>query len=254
MAPACGGSSHFGFTHGAPRHGGFYCVLASFLGEHRMVCVVSWDSLSTARLWGLAGTSGARSLGEVWVVLLSLADFPGMANSALWVGILTALTALGASYITARATFGAAQAQAETTARAESLREERERRRAAYREMMSCAHAFSEVTWQIDDVDAARGRASKDRLLTQMCERIGPAIGDMNRAMHEVRLDGPASVSDAADHVRDMARRVQQTLKALVGDDSAERRDAYDAAYRDFREAYVTFIGLAREALEVEKR
>lgn len=175
-----------------------------------------------------------------------------MANSGLWVGILTALTALGASYITARATTRAARAQVEVTTMAEALREERERRRSAYREMMSCAHAFNVVTWQIDDVDAARDRESKDRLLTQMYERIGPAIGDMNRAMHEVRLDGPAVVSDAADHVRNMARRVQQFLKALIGDDASESRDAYDAAYRDFREAYVRFIGLARGALEVK--
>ncbi|MFH8346619.1 hypothetical protein [Streptomyces sp. NPDC018045] len=175
-----------------------------------------------------------------------------MADSGLWVGTLTALTALGAGYLTARATLRAALAQARTTTRAEALREQRDRRRAAYREMMSCAHAFSAVTWQIDDVDAARDRQSKDRLLTQMYERIGPAIGDMNRAMHEVRLDGPAEVAAAADRVRNTARRVQPLLKALIGDDGSERRDEYDAAYRNFREAYVTFIGLAREALEVK--
>ena len=118
--------------------------------------------------------------------------------------------------------------------------------------MRSCVHAFNEVTWQIDDVDAARDRESRDRLLSQMYERIGPAIGDMNRAMHEVRLDGPAQVSAAADHVRDGARRVQSLLKALIADDGPERRDSYDAAYRDFREAYITFIALAREALEVK--
>ncbi|UFQ14132.1 MULTISPECIES: hypothetical protein [Streptomyces] len=174
-----------------------------------------------------------------------------MADSGLWIGVLTALTALGASCVTARATLRAAHAQARTAARAEALREQRDRRRSAYREMMGCAHAFSAATWEIDDVDAARDRAAKDRLLTQMYERLGPAIGDMNRAMHEVRLDGPEHVSDAADHVRNMARRVQPLLKALIGDDSPERRDAYDAAYRDFRAAYVAFIALARGTLEV---
>ena len=117
--------------------------------------------------------------------------------------------------------------------------------------MMRCAHAFNEVTWQIDDVDAVHDRERKDRLLTHMRDSIGPAIGDMNRAMHEVRLDGPPEVSDAADRVRNMARRVQQLLKELIGEDRPEGRDAYDAAYRDFRDAYVTFVGLAREALEI---
>lgn len=181
-----------------------------------------------------------------------LTDFSTMANSGLWVGVLTALTALGASYITSRATLRAALAQARTTTRAQAISAQHERRRSAYREMMSCVHAFSAVTWQMDDVDAAHDRESKDRLLAQMYERIGRAIGDMNRAMHEVRLDGPAEVSVAADHARDKARRVQSLLKALIGDDSPEGRDAYDAAYQDFREAYVTFIGLARGALEVK--
>ncbi|MFF2519934.1 hypothetical protein [Streptomyces sp. NPDC058086] len=183
----------------------------------------------------------------------SLADSSIMANSGLWVGILTALTALGASYITARATSRAVLAQARTTTTAETLREQRNRRRSTYREMMSCAHAFSEVTWQIDDVDATPDRESKDRLLTQMDERIGPTIGNMNRATHEVRLDGPAEVSAAAEHVRQMARRVQPLLKALIGDDSPDRRHEYDAAYLDFREAFVAFIGLARQALEVKE-
>ncbi|MFD8412094.1 hypothetical protein ACFV2Q_10100 [Streptomyces sp. NPDC059650] len=175
-----------------------------------------------------------------------------MANSGLWVGILTALTALGASYITARATSRAALAQARTTTRAEALREQRDRRRSTYREMMNCAHAFNEVVWQIDDVDAAPDRETKDPLLTRMYECIGPAIGNMNKATHEVRLDGPAEVCTAAEQVRQRARRLQPLLKALIGDDSPERRHEYDAAYQDFRDAYIAFVGLAREALEVQ--
>ncbi|MET9959993.1 hypothetical protein ABZ128_13175 [Streptomyces sp. NPDC006326] len=176
-----------------------------------------------------------------------------MAYSELGVGVLTGLTALGASYITARATARAALTQARTTSMAEALREQRERRRSTYREMMSCAHAFFEVTWQIDEVDATHEREAKDGLLMRMYERIGPTIANMNRANHEVRLDGPANVSDASEHVRQMARRVQPLLKALIGGDGLEQRRAYDAAFVDFRDAYVTFIGLARQALEVKE-
>ncbi|MGI5324643.1 hypothetical protein [Actinomadura nitritigenes] len=175
-----------------------------------------------------------------------------MADSGLWVGVLTSVTALGAGYITAKATSRATLAQARMTTTAEALREQRDRRRSTYREMMQCAHAFSEVTWQIDAVDAARDREVKDRLLTEMYERIGPSIGEMNKANHEIRLDGPAEVSDAAERVRRMALRLQPRLKALIGADDPERRREYDASYVDFREAYVAFIGLAREALEVK--
>lgn len=176
-----------------------------------------------------------------------------MGHSELWVGVLTALTALGAGWITARATSRAALAGARTAARADALREQRERRRSAYREMMACTHAFFEVTWQIDAVDAARDRESKDRLLTQMCEHMAPALGNMNRANHEVRLDGPAEVSEASERVRLAARRVQPRLGELVGATAPEPRRAYDDAFVDFRDAYAAFIGLARQALEVEE-
>lgn len=149
-----------------------------------------------------------------------------MGNSALWVGILTALTALAASYLTGRATLRAAQIQARTAATAQALREQRDRRRSAYREMMSCVHAFNVVTWQILEADAAGDRESRDRLLTRMYEDIGPTIGDMNRANHEVRLDGPAEVSAEAERVRKRARRLQPLLKALIGDDSPESASA----------------------------
>lgn len=175
-----------------------------------------------------------------------------MANNGLWVGILTALTALAASFLTSRATFRAALAQARTNTRAEALRAQHERRRSSYLEMMNCVHAFNQVTWQIDDVGAAPDSESAKRILSRMHQRIGPAIADMNKAMHEVRLDGPAEVSAAADLVRNGARHVQSALKAFAEDDSSERRDAYDTAYRHFREAYLTFIGLARAALEVQ--
>jgi hypothetical protein len=175
-----------------------------------------------------------------------------MASSELWVGVLTAMTAIVASYLTARATSNAALAQARTTAMAEALREERERRRSTYRQMMTCVHAFSEVTWGMVDVDATQDRERKNLLLTQMHERIGSAVSDMTRATREVLLDGPADVSSAAEEVRTMALRVQPLLGALIGDDDPEKRHDYDQAYQSFRTAYVTFIGLARQALEVK--
>ncbi|MEU7278854.1 hypothetical protein AB0A69_08780 [Streptomyces sp. NPDC045431] len=85
-----------------------------------------------------------------------------------------------------------------------------------------------------------------------MYERTAPAIAAMNRANHEVRLDGPAEVSEAAEHVRQLSRRLQPLLKALIGDDSPERRHAYDAAFVELRDAHLAFIGLARHTLEVE--
>jgi hypothetical protein len=176
-----------------------------------------------------------------------------MANSELWVGALTAVTALGASYLTARGMSRAALAQARTTTRSEALREERERRRSTYRQMMTCAHAFSIVCWELRDVEGTPDRERRDRLLTQIQERMGPTVSDLTQATREVLLDGPAEVSAAAEEVRTLARKVQQLFRTLVDDYSPERRREYDHAYQRFRDAYVRFIDMARRALEVAR-
>ncbi|MFB7181989.1 hypothetical protein ACFCYI_30295 [Streptomyces sp. NPDC056257] len=106
-----------------------------------------------------------------------------MANSGLWVGVLTALTALGAGWTTARATSRAALAQARTTATAQALREQRDRRRSTYREMMNCAHAFNEVTWQINDVDDEPGRGAwlRTRLASRRSAPCAYQVADARR-------------------------------------------------------------------------
>jgi hypothetical protein len=176
-----------------------------------------------------------------------------MANNELWVGVLTAVTALGASYLAARGTSRAALAQARTTTMAEALVQERERRRSAYREMMTCVHAFSAVCWQLLDVDATQDHEGKHRRLTQIHERMGWTVSEVTRATREVLLDGPAEVASAAEEVRTTTLQVQTLFRALIDDDSPEQRHAYDLAYQSFRDTYLTFIDLARQALEVKR-
>jgi hypothetical protein len=119
-----------------------------------------------------------------------------MANNELWVGAITAATALGASYLAARGTLRAALAQARTTTTSEAVGQERERRRSTYREMMTCVHAFSEVCWQLLDVDAVQDRERRHQRLTQIHERMGWTVSDITRATREVLLDGPAEVCE----------------------------------------------------------
>jgi hypothetical protein len=174
-----------------------------------------------------------------------------MASSELWVGILTAATAIGASYLTARGMSKAALAQARTMTTFDALREQREHRRSAYRQMMACVHAFSEICWRLLDVDAAGDPDAKQRLLAQIHERIGPAVSDMTRAAREVLLDGPAEVAEAAEEVRMMALRLEAMLKALGIEQDLQRRHEYDRAYQTFLETYAGFVGTARNALDV---
>jgi hypothetical protein len=169
----------------------------------------------------------------------------------LWVGVLTGVTALAASYLTARGASKAALAQARTTALSDAVREQRQRRRSTYRDMLTCVHAFSEVCWRITDVDTTPDRGTQTNLLAQIHDRMGPTLADLTRATHEVLLDGPADVAIAAETLRTSALGVQQRLRELTHDHGPEQRRTYDAAYQDFRSSHVTFIELARRALEV---
>lgn len=175
-----------------------------------------------------------------------------MATSELLVGALTATTALAASYLTARSTSRAALLQARTTAASDAIRGQRERRRSTYREMLACAHAFSAATWRMVDLDATPDPDEKDRLLDSIREQVGSAVNDLTRATREVLLDGPAEVSAAAETVRKCARRLQDILRTLEGAAGSDQRRLYDDSYRAFRDAYVSFIDLARHTLEVD--
>jgi hypothetical protein len=175
-----------------------------------------------------------------------------MADGGLLIGALTAMTALAASYLTARGTSRAALVQARAVATAEALREERERRRSTYREMLSRTHVFMEALWRVEEADAASDQQAKDRILEQTYEQAGAAMSQITLATREVLLDGPAHVSESAEQVRALAVGLQRRLRTLIGDSSRERRLDYDAAYQEFRSEYLSFIELARNALDVE--
>lgn len=134
----------------------------------------------------------------------------------------------------------------------DALGRERERRRSTYREMMARTHAFSEVCWRFLDVDLVPVPENRRHVMTEIQEAMAPAVGDLTRATREVLLDGPAPVATAAEEVRMAALRAQTRFAAMIADDGPPQHDAYDQAYKEFRTAYLAFIELARQALEVE--
>ena len=175
-----------------------------------------------------------------------------MADSGLLVGVLTAVTALAASYLTARGTSRAALGQARAAATAQALREERERRRATYRELIGRVHEFLEALWRVVEVDDLPDREARDALLRQIHAQAGAAMSRVTLATRDVLLDGPAELSAAAERLRELALDFQHGVLTLVGDASGERRAAHNAAYRRVRAEYLTFITLALDALSVE--
>ncbi|MCW2137977.1 hypothetical protein [Actinoplanes cyaneus] len=175
-----------------------------------------------------------------------------MAGNELWVGALTAVTALGASFLSSRGASRAALAQARTTTISQALAQERDRRRAAYRDLMTCVHSFMAICWRLREVDEAPDHRTKLSLMTQIHERMGQSVSEITRATREVLLDGPADVAVAAEQVRLAALRTQRQFESLARGDDPELRRTYDQVYGNFRDQHVAFIELARNALETK--
>ncbi|MDT0441491.1 hypothetical protein [Streptomyces johnsoniae] len=174
-----------------------------------------------------------------------------MGDSNWWIGLITGATAVVASWVAGRGATRSARVQAEVTAHAAQVAEARSRRRDAYREMSAAAHGLSEVFWRIEEADAVPPGEPRAAVLAQLRTDGRAALNEVTRASREVVLEGPAPVAGAAQTLRLRAITTSRLLTRLAtGDEDAERA-RFDAAYRDFREEHLTFLELARAALDV---
>ncbi|MFC9545200.1 hypothetical protein G3I31_10425 [Streptomyces sp. SID9913] len=173
-----------------------------------------------------------------------------MGDSGWWVAVVTGATALGASWITTRGNARSVRVEAEVTAHAGHVTEARNRRRDAYRELSAAAHALAEVFWRMEEVDHARTRTERARIIEDMQAASRHRLSDVTKASRDVFLEGPAGVAKAAAELRREAIAAHRLLLQLE-DGTEDQRTPYDSAYRTFRDQHVRFLDLARTALEV---
>ncbi|WEH33971.1 hypothetical protein PZB75_11675 [Streptomyces sp. AM 4-1-1] len=177
-----------------------------------------------------------------------------MADSTLWVGVLTAATALGASLgtslLTSRGNEKVARQQALVNARATHLTEARNRRREAYRELIARAHELSRILWRMEEVDRATDTNEARALLREVQTASRPALNDVEKCVRDVLLEGPPSVSESAGKLNTVAIETRYYLCELT-DRDGHYRDRYESSYKAYEDQYLLFIELARHALEV---
>jgi hypothetical protein len=173
-----------------------------------------------------------------------------MGDSSWWVGVLTATTALGASWVTSRGNATGARIQAEVVAHAKQVTDARDRRREAYRDLSAQVNALSEVFWRMEVVDRTSSTSARTTIINEMQAASRESLSRVTKASRDVLLEGPADVAEHARKLRRLAVSTHLLLIQLV-DGSDEPRDAYDRAYRLFRDHHIQFIESARNALEV---
>lgn len=172
-----------------------------------------------------------------------------MVDNSWWIGLITGGTAVVASWVTGRSLTRSARVEAEVTANAAEVAQARTRRRDAYRELSATVHGLSEVFWRMEEADAAPEGALRQAVLQEMRTASRAALNEVTRASREVALEGPEDAAEAARQLRRKALTAQRELVGLA--EGAGDREAYDRAYRVFREDHSRFLDLARAALEI---
>jgi hypothetical protein len=175
----------------------------------------------------------------------------GMGDGGWWVPVVTAVTAVGASWVTSRGNASGVRVQAEVESHARRVTDQMDRRRAAYRELSAQAHALAEVFWRMEEVDRLPGSADRARVVTEMHAASRESLNRVTKSSRDVLLEGPANV---AGNARELQRSAVATHLLLIelGDGRDPARTAYDRAYESFNRRHVRFVEAAREALEVK--
>lgn len=172
-----------------------------------------------------------------------------MADNTLWVGVLTAGTAVVASWVTSRGTARAARIGAETTAAVQWADQRRTERRSAYADVIEQAQKMGDLYWKVNDAHADTDPESRTASLKDLRLRLRDAYATLRHRVRVVELEGPQEAAAAADRLRRSTSDNYQALEDMIeGDASAIQR--FNECYAPFWERVVALVAVAREVLQ----
>jgi hypothetical protein len=172
-----------------------------------------------------------------------------MADNTLWVGVLTAGTAVVASWVTSRGTARAARIQAETAATTQQADRIRSARRAAYVDVIEQAQHMGELYWKVTDAQDDPDEDHRLGALRELRLRLRDEYAVLRHRVWVVELEGPEEVAAAANRLRRATSGNYRALEAMIGGE-AGAGERFNECYGPFWEAVLAFVGAAREALQ----
>jgi hypothetical protein len=172
-----------------------------------------------------------------------------MADEALWVAVLTGGTAVLASWVTSLGNARAARIQAEASAQAQQQSRSRETRRTAYLEFIEQAHITGELYWRLGDVYAQPTDPDEQLVrIQQLRADLRDAFDPLSRCARVIILEGPESVVEAAETVKQAASDANHVLWEISRAETGAR-ERFNEAYRIFRVRLSKFIEAAQAAM-----
>ncbi|WRZ87745.1 hypothetical protein OHB54_00735 [Streptomyces sp. NBC_01007] len=172
-----------------------------------------------------------------------------MADNTLWVGVLTAGTAVVASWVTGRGTARAARIQAELAARSQQTDRTRAARRAAYVDVIEQAQQMADLYWKVTDAQAGPDERERLRVLRDLRLRLRDEYAVLRHRVWVVELEGPQEVASAADRLRRATSGNYRALEAMIRSES-DAGQRFNDCYAPFWQAVLAFVRIARETMQ----
>ncbi|MEV5815319.1 hypothetical protein [Streptomyces mutabilis] len=171
-----------------------------------------------------------------------------MADTTLWIGVLTAGTAVIASWVTSWGTARAARIQADAGARSQRAVRIRETRRAAYVDLIEQAHRIAELYWRVTELHRSGAHEENVVAFKELRSSLRKEYGQLRNLVWIVTLEGPDSVARAAEQMRLATQPRFRALGALIEGRPDAARD-FDALEDPYWKTIHDFVAAAKAAV-----
>ncbi|MET7479111.1 hypothetical protein ABZT17_32775 [Streptomyces sp. NPDC005648] len=168
-----------------------------------------------------------------------------MDNSALWVAVLTAATAVVASWVTNRGNAQAARIQAQAAAQAAHIAREREARRATQLDFIAQANEMGILYLRIPKFFEEENDAAREASLAELRDQLRESYRPFLRSLAVVSLEcHPEPIA--------AAKAVHAASSAAYGRLMVVERDVHEAD--SFRRALDTYLASVDSFIEAARQ
>lgn len=169
-----------------------------------------------------------------------------MDNSALWVALLTAATAVVASWVTSRGNSQAARVQAEAAAEAARVAHKHEARRATHLGFIQQANDMGILYLRIPKYLKVENQEARQASLTGLRDQLRDSYGPFMRSLAIVSLECHPGPIEAARAVHVASTVAYARLVAV--EEEIREADAFCEAVNAYLASVDSFIEAARQA------
>ncbi|MEU6219824.1 hypothetical protein ABZ845_20250 [Streptomyces sp. NPDC047022] len=169
-----------------------------------------------------------------------------MGNGALWVALLTATTAVAASWVTSRGNAQAARVQARATAESEHLARKREARRTTHLDFIQQANDMGILYRRIPKYVEVADQEARLASLAQLRDRLRDSYGPFLRALAVVSLEcrpGPIAAANAVH-----AASVEAYARLVAVEEDVREAEGFRRAVDAYLASVDAFVEAARQA------